>query len=179
MTEPPSTPPASGRAPGRKERVAPVGFADARPRRRPSLAARRFGYLVAAAANVVLVIVIQVSPGWSAAPFLTDAAADVIPLLTLSLAAGIVANVVWFLTDPLWLRSLGDMITAAISVVLLGRVLALFPFTFDDGSTLRTVFRLVLVVALVGTAIAVVAHLVAIIRHLAQPQPQPQPQPEA
>ena len=46
MTEPPSTPSESGPAPGRKERVAPVGFADARPRKRPSLAARRFGYPV-------------------------------------------------------------------------------------------------------------------------------------
>src|SRR5665647_3151937 len=144
MTEPPSTPSESGRAPGRKERVAPVGFADARPRKRPSLAARRFGYLVAAAADVVL-------------------------LVTLSLVAGIVVNVVWFLTDPLWLRSLGEMVTAAISVVVLSRVLALFPFSFDDGSMLRTVFRVVLVVALVGTAIAVVVHLVAMIRHLAEP----------
>jgi len=169
MTEPPSTPSESGRAPGRKERVAPVGFADARPRKRPSLAARRFGYLVAAAANVVLLILIHVSPGWREMPFLTDAAADVVPLVTLSLVAGIVVNVVWFLTDPLWLRSLGEMVTAAISVVVLSRVLALFPFSFDDGSMLRTVFRVVLVVALVGTAIAVVVHLVAMIRHLAEP----------
>ena len=169
MTEPPSTPSESGRAPGRKERVAPVGFADARPRKRPSLAARRFGYLVAAAANVVLLILIHVSPGWREMPFLTDAAADVIPLVTFSLVAGIAVNVVWFLTDPLWLRSLGEMVTAAISVVVLSRVLALFPFSFDDGSMLRTVFRVVLVVALVGTAIAVVVHLVAMIRHLAEP----------
>ena len=172
MTEPPSTPSESGRAPGRKERVAPVGFADARPRKRPSLAARRFGYLVAAAANVVLLILIHVSPGWREMPFLTDAAADAIPLVTFSLVAGIVVNAVWFLTDPLWLRSLGDMVTAAISVVVLSRVLALFPFSFDDGSMLRTVFRVVLVVALVGTAIAVVVHFVAMIRHLAEPAPE-------
>ena len=169
MTEPPSTPSESGRAPGRKERVAPVGFADARPRKRPSLAARRFGYLVAAAANVVLLILIHVSPGWREMPFLTDAAADVVPLVTLSLVAGIAVNVVWFLTDPLWLRSLGKMVTAAISVVVFSRVLALFPFSFDDGSMLRTVFRVVLVVALVGTAIAVVVHLVEMCRHLARP----------
>lgn len=173
MTEPPSTPSESGRAPGRKERVAPVGFADARPRKRPSLAARRFGYLVAVAANVVLLIVIHAGPGWREMPFLTDAAVNVIPLVTLSLVAGIV---VWLLTDPLWLRSLGDMVTAAIAVVVLSRVLALFPFSFDDGSILRTMFRVVLVVALVGTAIAVVVHFVAMIRHLAQPRPQPQPQ---
>jgi hypothetical protein len=149
-----------------------VGFADARPRKRPSLAARRFGYLVAAAVNGVLLWLIHVSPGWSAAPFLTDAAADVIPLVTLSLVAGIAVNLVWLLADPLWLRALGDMITAAISVVVLSRVLALFPFSFDDGSTLYTVFRVVLVAALVGTAIAVVVNLVAMIRHLAEPAPR-------
>src|SRR5665648_885249 len=100
MTEPPSTPSESGPAPGRKERVAPVGFADARPRKRPSLAARRFGYLVAAAASVVLLILIHAGPGWREMPFLTDAAADVVPLVTLSLVAGIVAVSYTHLTLP-------------------------------------------------------------------------------
>ncbi len=158
---------------GRKaDRVPHARFTDEKPPKRPPLAARRFGYLVAIAVNAVLLWLIHVNPGWSAAPFLTDAAEPLVPLVTFSLVVSIVVNLVWVVRDPLWLRALGDMITAAISVVVLSRVLALFPFSFDDGSMLRTVFRVVLVVALVGTAIAVVVHLVAMIRHLAEPAPE-------
>jgi hypothetical protein len=135
---------------------------------RPSPTARRVGYLVAIAVDVVLLVVIHASPGWEAASFLTDDAADVVGLVTFSIAVGVVANLVWLVTDPVWLRALGDAVTAAISVVVSARLLAVFPFTFDDGSPWPTLIRVALWVGVVGGSVGVVANLVGLGKALAR-----------
>ena len=148
----------------------PTRRAGDRPTRRPSPSARRFGYLVAIAINVALLVVIHVSPGWDAATFLTDAAGDVVPLLTLSIALTIAVNVVWLFKDRLWLRAAGDLLGAVVGALVSLQVLSLFPFTFPDGALWPTVLRMVLWVAIVGSAIGALANLVALIRALRHPE---------
>ncbi len=141
-----------------------------RPTRRPSPSARRFGYLVTIAINIALLVVIHVSPGWDAATFLTDAAGDVVPLLTLSIALTIAVNVVWLFKDRLWLRAAGDLLGVVVGALVSLRILSLFPFTFPDGSLWPTVLRMALWVAIVGGAIGTLANLVALIRALRHPE---------
>lgn len=136
------------------------------PRKRPSPAARRLGYLISIAINVAFLVVIHGSPGWEAASFLTADAADVLPLITASIVASIVVNAVWLAYDPVWLRALGDLLTAVVGVVAAIPVLRVFPFTFDDGSLWPTVIRIALWVAIVGGSIGAVANLVALVRAL-------------
>ena len=149
---------------------APARRSGDRPTRRPSPSARRFGYLVAIAINVVLLVVVHASPGWAAASFLPDAAGAVVPLLTGSIVLTLVANLVWLVRDPLWLRAAGDLVTAVVGGLVSWRVLAVFPFVFADGSLWPTVLRIALWVGVVGSAIAAVANLVALVRALRHPE---------
>lgn len=129
-------------------------------RTRPSRAARTFGYTLAAIVNVALLYLVNVRPGWQVVPFLTDDARQVLALFNLSLAAGIVTNLVYVLYDaPRW-KALWDLVANGISLAVLIKVWAVFPFAFDaQGWTILT--RTVVVVAMVGTAIAMLVQAVS------------------
>lgn len=131
---------------------------------RPSRAARRVGYLVAAAFDVLVLTVLLVSPGWEAASFLTADADRVVGLVAASVVVSLVANVVWVVADPPRLRALGEVVTSVLGVVVCARLLDVFPFTFDDGSHWPTVLRVLLWLGLVGSSIGVLTNLVALVR---------------
>ncbi len=135
----------------------------ARPAR-PSRAARRVGYLVAAAFAVVVLVVLLVSPGWEAASFVTDDGEQVIGLVAGSVVLSLVVNLVWVVADPPRLRALGELATSVVGVVVCARLLDVFPFTFDDGSRWPTVIRVLLWLGVVGSAIGTVTNLVALVR---------------
>lgn len=139
-----------------------------RHRDRPSPASRRFGYGLGIAISVVLLFAINEWPGWQEVPFLTDATSDVLPLVNASLAISIVANAIYLIADPRWLKAFGDAVTAGVSFAVVWVVLAVFPFDFSaytfDWALLVTV---VLWVGLIGSAVGVVANLVAMVRALA------------
>jgi hypothetical protein len=135
-----------------------------RGRERPPRGARRFGYVVAAAVNVVLLVLIHVRPGWQAVRFLTEQTVDVLPWVTAQLVASVGVNAVWFVADPRWLRALGELGTSVVGLVATARVLQVFPFAFDAGSVWPDVVRVVLWVAVVGSAIGVLANVVRFVR---------------
>lgn len=168
MTAASPAPSASPAEPGKPAKPAER----ARPRRkpRPSPAARRFGYVVAAAVNVALWVAIHVWPGWQELWFLTSATEDVLPWVDAQIGASIVVNAIWLLVDPRWLRSLGEAVTAAVGIAAIARILTVFPFSFDDdGVPWEQWVRFTLVVVLVGMAIGVLANLVAFVRALRDP----------
>jgi hypothetical protein len=135
------------------------------PVRRPSVAVRRFGYLIAAAVNAALLYVVNVWPGWQALPFLTEDTGQVLVLVNLSLVVGVVANVVYLTYDAPWWKSLGDLVTTGVGMAVLVRVWQVFPFDFDGASfNWALLVRVVLVVALVGAAIGVVAQFLSLAR---------------
>ena len=133
--------------------------------RRPSTASRRFGYLVAVVITVVGWFLINVRPGWEALPFLTPATTEVLRLLNLSLAVSVAVNLLYVVRDPRWLRALGDLATTVIGLAVLMRVWQVFPFDFSAYSFgWAGLTRAVLVLAMVGSSIAVVVQLVTLIR---------------
>lgn len=138
-----------------------------RAKPRQSVAARRFGYAVAIAVNALLIFLIYVEPGWRVLPFLTEDATAVIALVVLSIFVSIAVNLVWIAYDPLWLKSLGDLVTTIVSIVVLARILTVFPFSFPADSPWELVVRIFLIVGLVGSCIGVIAHLVTFIRRVA------------
>lgn len=138
--------------------------------RRPSAAARRTGYGIAIALNVVLLYLINGRPGWDAVPFLTDATADVIPLVNASLVAGLIVNLVQLVHDPQWLVALGGMITTAIGSVALVRLWQLFPFDFGGTSfNWPLMARVALSLGLVGSLIGFVVQAVVLVGALPRP----------
>ncbi len=141
----------------------------ARNRRQPrdrtqSRGARRGGNVVSIIINGVLLYLINAQPGWQAAPFLTPAAAQVIGLVNLTLAAGVVANVVYFIAEPRWLRAMGDLATLTIALVTTIRVLQVFPFVFHGSvEFMSAVVRVLLIVGIVGASIGILYSIAVLI----------------
>lgn len=141
-----------------------------RAKDRPRPAARRFGYVVAAAVNIAFWVAIHVWPGWQEVPFLTSATTDVLPWVDAQIAVSVAANAIWLVVDPRWLRALGETVTAVVGLVATARILAVFPFSFDDdGVPWEQWVRVALVVAVVGCAIGVLANVVTFVRSLRSP----------
>jgi hypothetical protein len=132
------------------------------------LAARRIGYLLAALINAGILFALNVVPGWDVLPFLSTDTERVLPVVNLSLAVGIVANLAYVAYDSGWYRSLGDLITAAVGLAALARIWVVFPFDFASYSfNWGLVTRAVLVVAIAGSAIGALVHLVRLVREAA------------
>ncbi|HEY7719895.1 MAG TPA: hypothetical protein VH915_14125, partial [Pedococcus sp.] len=133
------------------------------PRTRAPTASRRLGYLVAVAVNGVLVYLLNVSPGWQAVPFLTDETPQVLGVVNASLLAGVVANLIYLVRDPRWLRAVGDLVTTAIGLAAMVRIWQVFPLQFEEqGVPWETIARVLLAIGIVGSAIAIVAALVTL-----------------
>jgi hypothetical protein len=133
--------------------------------RRPSAGARRAGYVLAIFFSAALLVILNGSPGWQAIPFLTSATGQVLWLVNLSLAAGIAANLVYLGYDPPWLKSLGDLVTTGIGLAAAIRIWQVFPFDLSSGWS--TAVRVLLIVAIAGSCIALVVQLVTLARWLA------------
>jgi hypothetical protein len=136
-------------------------------RPRPSRATRRFGYLLGALVNAVLLYLIHVRPGWQALPFLTGDTVQVLALVDASIAAGLAANLVYLVKDDPWVRALGDLVTTGVGLAALARIWTVYPFDFGDSDLPWDLLtRTVLVLALVGSAIGVLVAVVTLVRDL-------------
>ena len=128
-----------------------------------STSSRRAGYAVTIVVDAVLLYLVNVSPGWQALPFLTDGFAEVLPLVNVSLVAGLLVNAVQLVVDPRWLVASGQAVLAAIALAVSVELLRVFPFDFSTYSfDWELLTRVVLWVAVLGSAIGVVASLVQI-----------------
>lgn len=125
----------------------------------------RFGFLVAAAVNAVVLWVAHQLLEWEWPRFLTDGFDETLPLLSLSLGLSIVANLSFVLYSGRRYRAAWDAVTGAVSVAFGVRLLDVFPFDFStyarDWSWL---VRTVVVIGIVGTAIATVVNLAKVVR---------------
>ena len=66
----------------------------------------------------------------------------------------------YLVQDPPWLRAVGDTITAVVGALALWRLWQVFPFNFGDGSVpWALLVRAILVLGLVGSALAVIVQL--------------------
>ena len=119
--------------------------------------ADRAGQLIGALVNAVLLWMVNVQPGWEAVPFLTEDTPRVLPLVNLSIAVGLLTNLVYLLNNGPRMRALGGLITSAVGLAAAGRILQVFPLDLEEPYS--TVARILLVVAVVGSAIAIVVNL--------------------
>ena len=133
---------------------------------RPSTASRRAGYAVAVAINAVMLWLIHVWPGWDAVPFLTADFEIVLWLVDLSLVVTIALNLVYLAADPRWLTAAGAVVTTAVGLAGVVRMLQVFPFDFGGSDFWPLVFRILLWVGIVGSVIGIVANAVTLVRAL-------------
>ncbi|AUM16688.1 hypothetical protein ICV35_00120 [Rhodococcus ruber] len=134
-------------------------------RPRSPVAARRFGYLVAALLNAVVLYAANVWPGWEAVPFLTDDTRSVIGWVNASILVSLVANLLYLMRDPVWFKALGDAVTTTVALLALLTIWQVFPFDFGDASfDWPLVARIVLGLGIVSSVIGIVAALVTFVR---------------
>lgn len=131
---------------------------------RPSVDARRTGYVIAALVNAVLLYLVNVWPGWEELPFLTSETTEVLGWVNASMIAGIITNLVYVGRDTNRVRAAGDLVTTGIGLVAMVRIWQVFPFDFDlSGLDWAIVARVFLVIGIVGSAIAMVVRLVSLL----------------
>jgi hypothetical protein len=132
---------------------------------RPSVTARRSGYVLAAAIMMVLWLIVNVWPGWEALPFLTQRTGDVLWAVNLSLLASLLANLAYVVYDPVWFKALGDLITTALGVVPAVLLWRVFPFDFSGSSSgWGIVARVVLMVGIVGGTLGILVQIGMLVR---------------
>jgi hypothetical protein len=128
---------------------------------RPSQPARRFGYAVAIGVNAALLYVANNLLEWDVVPFLTADFDRVLPIVNVSLVASIVVNAMFLSYDADWFKSLCQAVLAAISLAVIARTFAVFPFDFSayefDWEALT---RGIMIFMMVALSIAVVAETV-------------------
>jgi hypothetical protein len=135
-----------------------------RSTRRPSIAARRFGHVVAVLVNAVMLYVVNVWPGWDSLWFLTQDTPQVLGLVNASIVAGLVANAVYIVHDTGRLRSLGDLATTGIGLAAMVMIWEVFPFDFGAADfDWELVVRIALAVGIIGSVVAIIAHLVSLV----------------
>lgn len=133
-------------------------------RTRPGPGQRSFGYLVAIAVNVGLLYLINRTPGWDAMSFLTDETPLVLGLVNASIAASVVMNLVYLVSDPEWLRALGDVVTTAIGLVALLAIWRVWPI--DLAAPWDVLARWVVGVGVAGSLIGIFVAIVRFARAL-------------
>jgi hypothetical protein len=138
--------------------------------KRPAVGDRRVGYVVAVLVNAAVLYAVNVWPGWQALPFLTEDMRLVLGLVNASMLVSIVANMVYFVADPRWLKALGDIVTTAVGVAALVRMWQVFPFDFSGSSfDWALVVRVAMGVAIGGSAIALVVAFVSFVKSVGRP----------
>jgi hypothetical protein len=135
-----------------------------RPRRRIPTPAARFGYVVAATMNGVLLWVVHQLLDWGWPSFLTDDFELVLGLVTASFIAGIVTNLVLALHHRGRIRALADLVTAAFGLAVGLRMWEVFPFDFTGYATdWSGLVNIALIIGIVATGIAIIVNLVKLL----------------
>jgi hypothetical protein len=132
---------------------------------RSSPLTRRVGYALAVVVNFVLLVLTVVWPGWDVVPFLTPATAEVIPIVVASLFVGMAVNVLNLITDSRALWSIGEIVGSAVTIAVALRFWQVFPFDFGTSMFDWTpIVRLVIALTVLGCAIAILVHIVTLVR---------------
>lgn len=127
---------------------------------RPSPAQHRSGNIVPVVVNAVMLWGAHRVLGWGWFPFLTPAWNQVLPILTASLVVAIVVNVLYLGNDGVWLKVLGNILMAAFGIAVSVRMWRVFPFDFSAYAfQWTTLVRALIVLSIVGSAIAILYEL--------------------
>lgn len=119
---------------------------------------RRFGYAIAIAVNALLLFVVNNVASWDVASFLTDDFSRVVPFVNVALATAMAANALYLFDDRPTVKSATQVAVNAAGVAAGIVVFRVFPFDFAGYAIdWAVLIRILLVVAIVGQSIAIVA----------------------
>jgi hypothetical protein len=123
-----------------------------------------------------MLIVLNLLPHWNLSA-ITENYRNVLWAINMSLVVQMAGCSILILIHPLFLHHLVNVVFAAVSLVALGVVYTIFPVDFsripvNQGSlaVLNTLFRVALIVGMVGAVISILVHIVKAIRYLLRPE---------
>jgi hypothetical protein len=133
-----------------------------------------FGYLASAAVNGALLWAVHRLPVWKPF-FLLDSYPEVLWALDMSLIVQIVLNLALVFFHPLFFHYLANAVNSLVGIVSLSVLLQVFPVDFSArlGNWANTLFRIVLIVGLVGSAVGGAVNFVRFLRTLFRQKPSP------
>jgi hypothetical protein len=135
------------------------------------LTTRKTGYGAAVVVNLIILYVINNLLEWDWFRFLTDEFGPMLWLINISLAATILANLVWLGYDPAWFRSVGQIGLNLISAVVTIRMYQVFPFDFSTHQfDWAPIVRIVIILTMVGLALGTITELFKLIPRSAKTQ---------
>lgn len=125
----------------------------------------QIGYGFAIGISLVLIYLVQNLEEWGWFSFLTDEFGEVVPWITFSLAAGVLAYLAYIIYDSRNVRLSGEIITNLITIVVTWEVFTVYPFDFSAHDFPWDILvRGVMVLAIVGASIGAVANAVKLVK---------------
>jgi hypothetical protein len=125
----------------------------------------RSSYVAAIIVNAALIYLMSNLLEWGLLPFLTNGFVDVRGWIIISLIVAIAFNVLFLAFDQAWFRSIGRIVMSGFSLAVSIIMYQKFPFDFTpydfDWSLIA---RVLIVLAIGGSAIAILAELVKLAR---------------
>lgn len=138
------------------------GRAPAKPR--PSRPARQAGYVLQIVFTGVFLWIAYNIVEWGWFGWITEDWADVLPIITLSATATIVANALWILFDDRWFKKVGDLVLLGLSIGVFVTLWRVYPFDFGvDGGLWDIVTRSILGLGLFGMGVAALVGLIEVL----------------
>ncbi len=126
---------------------------------------RRLGYSIAIAVNAAMIYVVTNLQEWETLPFLTEDFDRLLPVIVLSLVAGVIVNLFYLWDDAPYIKSTGQILTGVIGFVVALRTWTIFPFDFStDEFNWETAARVILVVSMIGLALAIMIEAVRLVK---------------
>ncbi|MDI7276183.1 MAG: hypothetical protein QME94_09395 [Anaerolineae bacterium] len=122
----------------------------------------RGGYVAAILVNAVLLFILHSIPRWNL-PFITAEYPQVLWAFDLSIGATIAANLTYLVYDAPWYLHLTRAILSVLAFVVAIVLFSVFPFAFG-APALDLLARVLLVLAMVGSAIGAIVEFVQFVR---------------
>lgn len=122
--------------------------------------ARITGYIIAILVNVAFWYIVGNLAAWDV-PFITNDFVLVVGALQLSIGAAILGNAALVTYDPPWFRHVVQIVLSAFALRAAFALYQVFPFR--SGIGLDPLLRIALLVAMVGTGIAILVEVVQLV----------------
>jgi hypothetical protein len=118
-------------------------------------------YIAAVIFDIIFLVVVNKIPGWNIS-FITEAFPDILWAVNTSMAVSLAGNLILIFFHPRFLHHLFNAVFAIFGILATSVILSVFPFDFSVvvGDWLNILVRIILIVGIVGSAIAVVVHIV-------------------
>ena len=120
----------------------------------------RFSYLVGIVVNLILLYAVNKAPDWNIV-FLTDAYAQIRPVLVTAVLVQIVGNVVMLALYTAVVHYVMEVVFSFVSAFAVYRLIVVFPFDFAalGAPAVNTILKILLVVGLVFTLVGLISNV--------------------